>query len=228
MFKKIYLHREQRGNPNFGGNNMKKVLAIVLAAIIMTVALVSCGGASSAKIKGVYLSPASYSYNNMRPAYNFYLLNYAQSEVTLYDNGTYMIIVSDATFSGIELSESTNDATANERTNVITKLFGTYTSTPNDLDEDLLDVALATPTRIVKSYDQQYWLDTDAWTDAMGQAVAPKEYDGETGQVTSTGTPLTAEQYLAENAFAPKTIQVNTKTSSFDFDSFGVKTGFQN
>ena len=69
---------------------------------------------------------------------------------------------------------------------------------------------------------------TDAWTDAMGQAVAPKEYDGETGQAISTGAPLTAEQYLAENAFAPKTIQVNTKTSSFDFDGFGVKTGFQN
>ena len=162
----------------------------------------------------------------MRPTYNFYNYNFAQSEITLYDDGTYMIIVSDATFSAVVLDESTNDHSENERTNSITKLFGTYTSKPNDLDDDLTDVTFAKPTRIIRSYDQQYYLDTDNWTEAMGKAVAPKTYD-DTGAVTGSGDPLTAEQYLAEGAFTSEiTVQVNEKTSSFDFENFGVHTGF--
>ena len=49
----------------------------------------------------------------------------------------------------------------NERDNSITKYYGTYTSVPNDLDEDLLDVTLAAPTRIIVAYDGQYYLDSD-------------------------------------------------------------------
>lgn len=207
---------------------MKKTLAIVLSVVMLVCVLASCGGAAKeAKITGVYLSPATYGYSNMRPAYNFYLLNYAQSELTLYDDNTYMIIVSDSTFSGIELSDSTNDATANERTNSITKLFGTYTSQPNDLDEDLIDVTLAAPTRVVSKLDDKHYLDTDNWSDDMGIVVAEKQYD-ENGTVTGTGAPLTAAEYLAQFAGAAKTIQVNEKTDSMDFDNFGVKIGFQN
>ena len=40
------------------------------------------------------------------------------------------------------------------------KFYGTYTSQTNDLDEDLLDVTLAAPTRVVRSFDQLYWVDT--------------------------------------------------------------------
>lgn len=206
---------------------MKKTIAIVLSALMLVCALASCGGgAKEAKIVGVYLSPATYGYSNMRPAYNFYLLNYAQSEITLYDDGTYMILVSDTTFSGIELSDSTNDATANERTNSMTKMFGTYTSKPNDLDDDLIDVTIAAPTRVINKTDERPYLDTDNWTEDMGKAVAEKQLD-ENGNTTGTGDPLTAAQYLAQYAETARTIQVNEKTDSMDFDNFGAKIGFQ-
>ena len=209
---------------------MKTKLTLILCVVLALCLVAGCGEAKeapAAKITGVYLSPASYEYNNMRPDYNFYLLSYAQSEVTLYDNNTYEVIVSASTFSGIELSESTNDATANERTNSITKFFGTYTSKTNDLDDDLLDVTLAKPTRIVKSFDQRYWLDTANWTETMGKYVIPAETDPTTGAaIAGTGDPWTAQQYLDANAFAETTIQVNVKTSSFDYSDFGVHTGF--
>ena len=192
---------------------MKTKLTLILCVVLALCLVAGCGEAKeapAAKITGVYLSPASYEYNNMRPDYNFYLLSYAQSEVTLYDNNTYEVIVSASTFSGIELSESTNDATANERTNSITKFFGTYTSKTNDLDDDLLDVTLAKPTRIVKSFDQRYWLDTANWTETMGKYVIPAETDPTTGAaIAGTGDPWTAQQYLDANAFAETTIQVN-------------------
>ena len=209
---------------------MKKKFMLVLAAVMVAVMILACAGAAkssgSALIKGVYLSPAKADYSNMRPTYNFYLYNYTQSELTLYEDGTYMIIVSDATFSAVVLDESTNEHSENERTNAITKLFGTYTAAPNDLDDDLTDVTLAAPTRAIRSFDQQYWVDTDNWTDEMGKVVADKQAD-ETGAIVGYGDPLTAAQYLAKIAFTgEKTIQVNEKLSSFDFDTFGVATGF--
>ena len=104
--------------------------------------------------------------------------------------------------------------------NAIIKYYGTYTSKVNDLDEDLLDVTISAPTRIVMSNDQTYWLDTDNWTEAMGKIVVPPA-----GFDTTTGTPIadpdakpwTAEQYLASKAFADVTIQANQKTSSSDY-----------
>ena len=90
----------------------------------------------------------------------------------------------------------------------------------NDLDEDLLDVTISAPTRIVMSNDQTYWLDTDNWTEAMGKIVVPPAgVDMTTGApiVDENAEPWTAEQYLASKAFADVTIQANQKTSSFDY-----------
>ena len=73
---------------------MKTKLTLILCVVLALCLVAGCGEAKeapAAKITGVYLSPASYEYNNMRPDYNFYLLSYAQSEVTLYDNNTYEI-----------------------------------------------------------------------------------------------------------------------------------------
>jgi len=209
---------------------MKKKLVLVMVAVMVAVMILACAGASkstgASKIKGVYLSKANADYSNMRPTYNYYLYNYAQSEVTLYEDGTYMVIVSDATFSAVILDESTNDHSENERTNSITKLFGTYTSEPNEFDDQFSEVKLSAPTRIIRSFDQQYWVDTDNWTEDMGKAVAEKQID-ETGAVVGAGDPLTAEQYLASAAFTgEKQIEVDEKLCTFDFDSFGVKTGF--
>jgi len=198
---------------------MKKTLSLILVVLLVACLFSACG-AEEAKVTGMYLSPAKLSYQNMRPMYNYYLTTFTHQELTLMDDGTYCLIVSDACFSALELAESTNDAKGNERTNAITKYYGTYTSKPNDLDEDLLDVTLSAPTRVVTTYDQTYWLDTDNWTDEMGKLVVPpKGYDTTTGAAIKdeNAAPWTAEQYLASKAFADVTIQANQKTCSFDF-----------
>ena len=202
---------------------MKKLLSIILAVAMVAVLLAGCGGSAAsgnAKTVGVYLSPAELSYSNMRPQYNYYLTTFTQQEITLLDNNTYVAIVSASTFSALELAESTNDAKGNERTNSIVKFYGTYTSQVNDLDEDLLDVVLSAPTRVVESYDQTYWLDTDNWNDDMGKKVMPP-----TGVDQNTGAPIydpdaqpwTAAQFLESLSFTGASIQVNQKTASFDY-----------
>lgn len=155
----------------------------------------------------------------MRPQYNYYLTTFDQQEITLMDDNTYCLLISSACFSALELDESTNDAKGNERTNYIVKFYGTYTSQVNDLDEDLLDVTLSAPTRVTRSQDQTYWLDTDNWTDDMGKAVIPAQIDPSTGAEIAdpNAEPWTAEQYLESVAYPETTVQLNTKTASFDF-----------
>ena len=200
----------------------KRLTALALAAL-MVLSLAACGGngggSGGGKVTGVYLSLAQLGYSNMRPQYNYYLTTFDQQEITLMDDNTYCLILSSACFSALELAESTNDAKGNERTNYITKFYGTYTSQVNDLDEDLLDVTLSTPTRVVSSYDQTYWLDTDNWNDDMGKAVIPAQIDPSTGAAVAdpNATPWTAEQYLESVAYPETTVQLNTKTASFDF-----------
>lgn len=203
---------------------MKKItkLAAIVLALALVLALSACGGGSAkaAKISGVYLTPTNLTYHNMRPQYNYYTTTFTQQELTLMDDNSYCLIVSSSTFSALELAESTQDAKGNERDNAITKFYGTYTSKVNDLDEDLLDVTLSKPTRVVKSVDQNYWLDTDNWTDNAAKKVIPAAgVDPETGApiVDENAQPWTAAQYLESVAFAETSIQVNQKSASFDF-----------
>ena len=86
-------------------------------------------------------------------------------------------------------------------------------------------MTLSNPTRVVKSYDQSYWMDTDNWTEEMGQRVIqPPSYDPNTGAAIydPDAKPLTAAEYLATVVLTTTTIQVNTKNASFDFTDFGV------
>ena len=102
-----------------------KLVTLFLAAA-MALSLAACSsGKAAGKITGIYLSPAQLSYINMRPEYNYYLTTFTQQEITLMDDNTYCLEVSAATFSALELSESTSDAKGNERENSITKFYGT-------------------------------------------------------------------------------------------------------
>lgn len=205
-----------------------KLVTLFLAGA-MALSLAACsggGGGSSAggKVTGVYLSPANLSYQNMRPQYNYYLTTFTHEELTLMDNNTYCLVLSSSTFSALELAESTNDAKGNERANSIYKLYGACTSKTNDLDDDLLDVTLSAPTRVVLSNDQTYWLDTDNWNDSMGKVVVPPTgYDDNGNPIyDQNAEPWTAQQYLEDIAFPEMTIQVNQKTASFDYTDFGI------
>ncbi len=199
---------------------MKKFTKIITVAMMAVLGVAACfafgacGGNGEAKIKGVYLSPAEMSYVNMRPQYNYYLTTFTQQELTLYEDGTYCLLVSSSTFSALELSESTQNAKGNERDNSVTKYYGTYTSAVNELDEDLIDIELAKPTRIVKNIDSKYFVDTANWNETMGKNTrVPSSYDPSTGNpVIDDSTPnQTADGYLKLNAFKSVSAQANTK-----------------
>jgi hypothetical protein len=201
---------------------MKNLKAMAFATLALaSLSLSACGAAKEAKIKGIYLSPAVMSYSNMRPQYNYYLTTFTQEELTLFDNNTYCLIVSSSQFSAVVLDENTNDFSGNERANYLYKFYGECTSAVNDIDEDLLDVTLKSVSRYVASYDQQYWLDTDNWTEEMGKKVIPpKGIDTTTGQPIpdEDAAPWSAKQYLDSKQFASEVeIQVNVKIYSFDF-----------
>ena len=197
----------------------RKLTAVVLVAAIAIVSVFAFAACGTPKATGVYLSPAQLSYANMRPTYNYYMTTFTQQELTLYEDNTYCLIVSSSMFSALELPAEGNAAKGNERDNSITKYYGTFTSEPNALDEDLMDVTLATPTHIVVAYDGSYYLDTDNWNDDMGRQVVPGTIDTSTGQVVKDpdATPWTAEQYLADAAFNEAKAQLNVKQYSFDF-----------
>ena len=204
----------------FMKTNLKGFAFATLA--LCAISLSACGGAAKeAKIKGIYLSPAKMSYQNMRPTYNYYLTTFTQEELTLYDNNTYCLIVSSSQFSAVVLDENTQDFSGNERANYLYKFYGECESAVNDIDEDLLDIQLKNVNRYISSYDQSYWLDTDNWTEEMGKKVIPpKGYDTTTGAAIpdEDADPWTAQQYLDSKQFAaPIEITVNVKTYSFDF-----------
>jgi hypothetical protein len=197
-----------------------KLMAFAYFAL-SAMALTACGGNAAAKTKGVYLSPSVMSYQNMRPTYNYYLTTFAQEELTLFDDNSFCLIVSSSTFSALIISENNNDFSGNEKTNYMHKYYGEYTSAANEIDEDLLDVTLKSVRRVVTSYDQTYWLDTDNWNDEMGKKVVPpKGYDTTTGAaiIDENAEPWTAKQYLDSKQFAePVELSLNQKTYSFDF-----------
>lgn len=203
---------------------MKKFTKILLVALMTVTAAFACvalGACSGeAKIKGVYLSPAEMSYVNMRPGYNYYLTTFTHQELTLNEDGTYCLIVSSSTFSAIELSETTQDAKGNERDNSIVKYYGKYTSAVNELDEDLLDITLQKPTRIIANKDGNYYIDTANWTEEMGKNTrVPSGYDTATGNpIIDENTPnQTAEGYLNLNAFNEVKAQANAKKALLDY-----------
>lgn len=209
---------------------MKKLTKLIAILFLSATALISCLSltscemlglsSGSAKVDGVYLSPAEMSYNNMRPSYNYYLTTFTQQELTLYDDGTYCLIVSSSQFSAVVLPEEGNTASANERANYITKYYGKYTSAVNELDTDLIDISLESPTRIVKNNDSEYFVDTDNWTENMGTLTKkPSGIDMATGRPTyDPNTPnQTAEGYLALNAFKATKAQANTKKAQLDY-----------
>lgn len=213
-----------------------KIFMIAVIAVMSTVAcfaLSACGG-GEAKIKDVFLSPAKLTYMNMRDPslagsmgmspQNYYTTTFTHQELTLNEDGTYCLIVSVSTFSAVVLPETTQDAKGNENDNSIVKYYGTYTSAVNELDEDLLDIKLSKPTRILASQNSEYFVDTANWTDEMGLATKiPSGYDSQGKPTYDPDTPnQTAEGYLKLNAFDEVEAQANTKKALIDFITLKV------
>ena len=110
-------------------------------------------------LTGAYISPAVLQYQNSRPAYNYYLTTFSFETIQLYSDNTYCLTLDSSCYSGLVLPDSGNDATGSARESSVTRYYGTCTQKTNELDEDTLDVSLATPTRIVRNFNSNYYVD---------------------------------------------------------------------
>ena len=193
---------------------MKKLTLIpVLAAAAL---LASCGGnnnancpvdssaaskAAEATISHRFISPSVMTYSNFRPTYNYYLVTFAFETLDLYDDNTYELCVSSATFSAMVLPEEGNNASGNENSNSLLRYSGTYTATVDDLDDTSLNISLGACTRIYGVSDEKGDIDTDHWTEDMKKKNADVQYtyDPETEQRVESGRVeyATGAEYLA-------------------------------
>ncbi|MDD6241074.1 MAG: hypothetical protein PUA93_05805 [Eubacteriales bacterium] len=167
-------------------------------------------------IKSAYLTPAKLTYQNMRPSYNYYITLFTQQQLVTYDDGTYSFNTFSSEFSAITLAEEGNDFTGSDRTNYVQKFMGKDTEKTNELDEDSLDITLATPSTVWLGFDCQYAVNSDVWDDDAKNNTAKKTVDNK-GQVTGTTPYETAADYIAATGFDSLEILANKTTNSFDF-----------
>ena len=99
-----------------------------------------------------------------------------------------------------------NDATGSARENSVTRYYGTCTQKTNELDEDTLDVSLATPTRIVRNFNSNYYVDSEDFHPVTG-----------TGAYFNKVTYETKEDFMKALAFKPVDVSVSKTAASFDF-----------
>lgn len=157
-------------------------------------------------LTGAYISPAVLQYQNSRPAYNYYLTTFSFETIQLYSDNTYCLTLDSSCYSGLVLPDSGNDATGSARESSVTRYYGTCTQKTNELDEDTLDVSLATPTRIVRNFNSNYYVDSENFHPVTGKGAYMNEVTYET-----------KEDFMKALAFKPVNVSVSKTAASFDF-----------
>jgi hypothetical protein len=206
---------------------MKKTICVAFASLAV-LALAGCNSSDSGKsatnatLTAAYSSPAVLTYVNMRPTYNYYLTTFEFEELETYSDNSYILTVSSSTYSALILPEEGNGVKGNERTNSLTKYYGSFTTEADSLDDDTLYITVSVPTRIVMAYDSSYYVDTDNWTDDMKTKSADITYDfdADTGTQTETGTHeyATGAEYLAAKKFIKEaSISASIKNCSIEY-----------
>lgn len=157
-------------------------------------------------LTGAYISPAVLQYQNMRPANNYYVTTFSFETIQLYSDNTYCLTLDSSYFSGVVLPDVGNDATGSARESSVTRYYGTCTQKTNELDEDTLDVSLATPTRIVRNFNSNFYVDSENFHPVTG-----------TGAYFNKVTYETKEDFMKALAFKPVDVSVSKTAASFDF-----------
>lgn len=157
-------------------------------------------------LTGAYISPAVLQYQNMRPANNYYVTTFSFETIQLYSDNTYCLTLDSSCYSGLVLPDSGNDATGSARESSVTRYYGTCTQKTNELDEDTLDVSLATPTRIVRNFNSNYYVDSENFHPVTGKGAYMNEVTYET-----------KEDFMKALAFKPVNVSVSKTAASFDF-----------
>lgn len=173
--------------------------ACAAAAVIATVSLAACSG-GGATLTGEYLSNNSYSYANMRPAYNYYYVTFSGQALETYSDGTYCLTVNEIMYSNVSFGPdvASGSETANDRGQKVTKYYGTFTQEVDPSDETLAFITINVPERVVFASSGYPTLDTANWTDAMTQSavdLAAQPQGGLGVSVNEDGT-ITADMVL--------------------------------
>lgn len=157
-------------------------------------------------LTGAYISPAVLQYQNMRPTNQIYWTTFSFETIQLYSDNTYCLTLDSSCFSGVVLPDVGNDATGSARESSVTRYYGTCTQKTNELDEDTLDVSLATPTRIVRNFNSNFYVDSENFHPVTG-----------TGAYFNKVTYETKEDFMKALAFKPVDVSVSKTAASFDF-----------
>lgn len=157
-------------------------------------------------LTGAYISPAVLQYQNMRPTNQIYWTTFSFETIQLYSDNTYCLTLDSSCFSGVVLPDVGNNATGSARESSVTRYYGTCTQKTNELDEDTLDVSLATPTRIVRNFNSNFYVDSENFHPVTG-----------TGAYFNKVTYETKEDFMKALAFKPVDVSVSKTAASFDF-----------
>lgn len=159
---------------------------------------------ATAKIKGAYMGSVprlvySGSGSDYKVEFNF-------QTMIAYADGTYNFSTSSVAINNLKLDKSGNGYAKTAQASVLNSYFGKYESKANDFDSDTLNVTLKKPERIVSAIGSNTvssgelggaagkYIDTKAWTDAMGDS---------------------ASKYLESNAFGEIMVPVTLSSSGF-------------
>lgn len=174
--------------------------ACAAAAVIATVSLAACSG-GSATLTGEYLSNNEYSYTNMLPMHKYYFVTFSGQTLETYSDGTYCLTVNEIMYSNVSFGPDvpTDQATANDRGQKVTKYYGTFTQEVDPDDDTLAFVTINTPTRVVFASSGYPTLDTANWTEEMTESAVnlAGQPQGGLGVAVNEEGVITADMVLA-------------------------------
>lgn len=195
----------------------KAVATVAVAALsaALCFSLAACGETQKPVNLVASYNSSSYTFMTAYPAYTFKQLTTNVQNINVYDDDTYLLVVTSKSLSGDLKFDPSNSgdqvAQANNQGCKITHYYGAYEKTEED---GMITLKLKKPTRVVYTATASamagsaVYYDTANWTDAMSG-------EGENAK--------TAEQYLASMAFADVECVVDGATFGFDYIDVSVK-----
>lgn len=201
----------------------RTVLKALAAAGVAAVGLTACGNSDNAQsasstaaaeekvdktLTGFYVSNQNVDFRSMYPTYTFKIATFGLQTVETYADGSYCLTQSTSSFSGGLVFSDDGSHDEVPRGSTTYRYTGTYTSAE---ESGLLTLTLSAPTAVATVDTLSTgstgcgYVNTEAWTEAMGDRVG-----GENGT-------MSAEDYLASVTYPELTLIVDQETASFDY-----------
>lgn len=190
---------------------LKRITTMVLA-LTMAFGLSACGKEEAkGQLTGYYASTSNVAFRSAYPEHTFKQATFGVQNIETFSDNTYCLTDTETFYSGaLEFNDNGKYDVVPRGAN-ITKYYGTYTAAD---EGGLVTLVLSKPTAVISNSSYSAganpvgYVNTNAWTDAMGTAVG------------GDGPALSAEEYLESAAFPETTIIVDAAKTSFDYIAF--------